>query len=83
MSDRSVVVRLSDGPCEGRFASIAVFRDECYQKLSNREQVWLRYLKNLYKPGEFIWSGEAITTHELAQLIKNDKNNTYGQSEGA
>lgn len=80
---RSVVVKLTDGPCEGTHVTVKALGEDCYQRLGRREQVWLRYLKNLYRPGEYVWSGEALTTDELAAKLKADESNTYGETRGA
>lgn len=81
--NREVTVRLIDGPCAGTFARVVAFGDELYQRLGKREQVWLRYFKNLYRSGEYLWSGEAYTSHEMQHRLGNDTQNTYGWTEGA
>lgn len=83
LNNRSVVVRLADGPCAGSYATVKAFGEDCYQRLARREDVWLRYVKNLFKRGEYVWSGEVLTTPELQARIAADKQNTYAASEGA
>lgn len=79
---RPVVVHLADGPCAGTFAKVLSHGNELYQRLGPRQQVWCRYVKNLFVPGEYVWSGEAVTTWQHAAMIKNDTENTYGESYG-
>lgn len=80
---RIVTVLLADGPCAGTYARVLSWGTECWQKLDRSEQVWLRYLKNLYQPGVYVWSGDARTTHDHAAAIARDTENTYGCTEGA
>lgn len=83
VKQRPVVVRLADGPCADTYATVRGFGGDCYQRLDKKAQVWLRYAKNLYQPGEYVWTGEALTTLELGLRIKQDESNTYGESRGA
>lgn len=77
-----ITVKLTDGPLAGTYARVLGFGDDCYQKVG-REQVWCRYLKNLYARGEYIWSGEAVTEYELKRKVETDTKNTYGATQGA
>jgi hypothetical protein len=83
MNERSIIVKLTDGPCAGTHATVRGFGHDCWQRLGRRDQVWCRYLKNLYRRGEYVWSGEALTEHELKAKLAADKQNTYGSSEAA
>lgn len=67
--DHDVVVKLADGPCAGAYATVRSFGMEAWQRLDRREQVFLRYVKNLFAPGEYVWSGEAATEDELAEKL--------------
>jgi hypothetical protein len=83
--DRDVVVRLSDGPCAGTYATVKAFGEDCWQRLGN-ESVMLRYIKNLYEPGEYVWSGDALTDDQLVIKMKRERDTqgaVFGRSHGA
>lgn len=73
MERRDVVVRLADGPCAGTHAAVASFGHECWQRLDKSAGVFLRYIKNLYEPGEYVWSGDAMTEPELIDKLRHDR----------
>lgn len=77
-----VTVRLADGPCKDTYATVRGFGEDCWQRLARKEDVWLRYAKNLFKRGEYVWTGEALTTPELQAKLAASSD-TYGTSEGA
>lgn len=82
---KNIVVRLEDGPCAGSFATIKAFNRDVWQRLGPRQQAWCRYVKDMLRPGVFVWSGEMVTTEQLALMLKRHTTagNTYGQSQGA
>lgn len=83
MKRRPVTIHLADGPCADRYATVMSYGEECFQKLSVRDEVWCKYVKNLFKPGEYVWSGDAVTTNQLQDKVTADKQNTYGSTQGA
>lgn len=85
VAQRDVVVRLYDGPCDGTFATIRAFNREVWQRIGQGQQAWCRYVKDLLPPGRFRWSGEMVTTEQLALMLQRhtDAGNTYGESRGA
>lgn len=83
MQRRLVTVKLSDGPCSGTHARVLSLGEDCWQKLDRNDDVWLRYVKNIFIPGEYIWTGEARTTQDQVLAMLRDKENTYGMTEGA
>lgn len=81
MQTEEIEILLADGPCRGTRATVRGFGEECWQRLDDCDGVWLRYFKNLYVPGEYVWSGEALTEDELKLKLLADKENTYESSE--
>lgn len=84
--DHDVTVKLCDGPCAGTYATVKSFGGDCWQRLDRREQVFLRYVKNLFAPGEYVWSGQAVTEPELVDKMKAEQDTrgaVFGRSHGA
>jgi len=80
-----VVVKLADGPCAGTYATVKALGDDCWQRL-RREGVFLRYFKNLFQPGEYVWSGEALTEEQLVARMHTEQAESgavFGRSHGA
>lgn len=65
------MVKLTDGPCEGQYAKVLSFGTILWQKVGKREGVWAKYLKNLYKPGEYVWSGQVVTDKQMQEATKD------------
>lgn len=78
---REIEILLADGPCRGTHARVRGFGEECWQRLDDGHDVWCLYFKNLYVPGEYVWSGQALTTEELKRKLSADTENTYEASE--
>jgi hypothetical protein len=80
---KPVVVQLTDGPCAGARATVLSHGHDLWQRLGPGVQVWVHYVKNLFKPGEYVYAGHARTTWEHGEAMHADQDNTYGESYGA
>lgn len=91
LTQEPIVVLLTDGPCEGRYETIAGDIGEHWVRIGKPggtdldTQMWARYDPNPMNRAERVYSGIMITTREFeaAILAAQRAGETYGESYGA